>query len=61
MTLHELLEKVSFDELLPHLLRYDKRLRGVAAFKTHYDILRHLSPIGRSRLIFGFLDYYMVN
>lgn len=45
MTLHELLEKISFDELLPHLLRYDKRLRGVASFKTHYDILRHLSPI----------------
>ena len=44
MTLHELLHKVSFDEIAPFLSKSYAEGRPLAWFKVHYDYLRHLVP-----------------
>ena len=43
MTLHELLQHVSFEEIVPFVHQYygDKSL---ALYKIHFDLLRHLKP-----------------
>ena len=43
MTFHELLYKVSFDEIVPFIERYCGT-RALALYKVHYDYMRHLSP-----------------
>ena len=48
MTLYELLNKVSFDEIAPFLSKSYAEGRSLAWFKMHYDYLRHLVPLPKS-------------
>jgi len=43
MTYKELLDSVSFDEIVPFIKRYHG-WNALALYKVHYDYLRHLTP-----------------
>ena len=44
MTFKELLESVSFDEIVPCIQHLPDTHNSVALYKIHYDTLRHLTP-----------------
>lgn len=44
MTYKELLDSVSFEEIMPYIEKYHGGKNCLALYKIHYDMLRHLSP-----------------
>lgn len=44
MTYSELLHSVSFDEIMPYIEKYHGHTGCTALYKTHYDMLRQLTP-----------------
>lgn len=44
MTYKELLDSVSFEEIVPYIERYHGKKGCLALYKIHYDMLRHLTP-----------------
>ena len=44
MTYSELLHSVSFDEILPYIEKYHGNTKCTALYKTHFDMLRLLTP-----------------
>ena len=44
MTYKELLDSVSFEEIVPYIEKYHGEKGCLALYKTHYDMLRHLTP-----------------
>ena len=44
MTYHELLHSVTFDEITPFLEKKNGGAVSLALYKTHYDMLRLLTP-----------------
>ena len=44
MTYSELLNSVSFDEIMPYIEKYHGHAKCTALYKTHYDMLRMLTP-----------------
>ena len=43
MTLHELLQRVSFEDIVPFVEQYHGH-NSLALYKIHFDLLRHLKP-----------------
>ena len=44
MTYKELLDSVSFEEIVPYIEKYHGGKGCLALYKIHYDMLRHLTP-----------------
>ncbi len=44
MTYKELLDSVSFEEIVPYIEKYHGSKGCLALYKIHYDMLRHLTP-----------------
>ena len=44
MTYKELLDSVSFEEIVPYIEKYHGEKGCLALYKIHYDMLRHLTP-----------------
>ena len=44
MTYKELLDTVSFEEIVPYIEKYHGSKGCLALYKIHYDMLRHLTP-----------------
>ena len=44
MTYKELLDSVSFDEIVPYIEKYPGGKGCLALYKIHYDMLCHLTP-----------------
>lgn len=50
MTLKELIMKVDFDGLRPHLEKFEpEHLDNIYAFREAYDILRRMNPVKKGQ------------
>ena len=43
-SIKELLDSVSFEEIVPYIEKYHGEKGCIALYKIHYDMLRHLTP-----------------